>query len=401
MNKKYLGLLASAAAVCVPVMANADGAAAPAGPSLSDVLVNSGITAAGYVSASYNATFNSTDGSSVPGTVPLHAFDSSANSFELNQAALTLSYQPTSGFGGVVNVISGQDAKYINGVYSPGSASDFALTQAFVQYAVGNLTVIGGRFVTMAGEEVIDDSKNANISRSLLFQNLEPLVHTGIRATYKINDQFAATLGVNNSALGSASDVDKHKTVEGNVTFTPSSAITVALTDYYGVDGGSFGTSNVKTNFADLVASWQVTSALLLAANGDYVHSSTEGGSGSNGEGVALYGSYQVIDPIKVSLRGEYMRIKGGFFVQGIDEGIPGDGEGDFTAATQSDVAELTATVDYSAAKNFDVLGEVREDYATSLEFPSGNNTTFGAQKSQGEVLVKAIWKFGTPLPSS
>ena len=71
------------------------------------------------------------------------------------------------------------------------------------------------------------------------------------------------------------------------------------------------------------------------------------------------------------------------------------------STVSQSDVAELTATIDYTAAKNFDVLGEVRDDYATSLEFPSGNNDTFGAQKSQAEVLVKAIWKFGTPVPSS
>ena len=393
MKKKYVGLLASAGC-CLPMMASA------AGPSLSDVLVNSGITAAGYASASYNATFNSTDGSTV-GQVPLHEFDTNSNSFQLNQAALTLSYLPTSGFGALVNVIAGEDAKVINGAFTGGTSSnDFALTQGYVQYAVGNLTVIGGRFVTLAGEEVIDDSKNANVSRSLLFTNLEPLVHTGVRATYKFSDLVTGSLGLNNSANGTSADTDKHKTVEANVTLTPSSAITLALTDYYGVDGGTgSGTSavpNTKSNYLDAVASWQATTALLLAANFDYVHSATTGSGTGNKEGVALYGTYQFNDNWKGSLRGEYARLKpAGFYPNGSPV-IDSSG----AVAADADVAELTATVDYSATKSFDILGEFREDYGTALYFPSGDNTTFGAQKSQGEVLVKAIYKFGTPTGS-
>lgn len=399
MNKKYVGLLASAGC-CLPMMAGA------AGPSLSDVLVNTGITAAGYASASYDATFNSTSGTTT-GAVPLHAFDNDANSFQLNQAALTLSYLPTSGFGAMVNVIAGEDAKVINGAFTGGaSKNDFSLTQGYIQYAVGNLTVIGGRFVTLAGEEVIDDTKNANISRSLLFTNLEPLVHTGVRATYKFSDLLTGSLGLNNSAGGDAygsvyavsSDSDKHKTVEANVTLTPNSAITLALTDYYGVDGGnvvgftSTGApvtlANVKTNYLDAVASWQATTALLLAANADYVHSAASGtgGSTANKEGLALYATYQFNDNWKASLRGEVTRMK------------PLVG---FAAYSSGDADELTATVDYSATKSFDILGEFREDYATKPIFPDSNNTTTGTQKSQGEVLVKAIYKFGTPVPSS
>src|SRR5581483_2407584 len=100
MKKKYVGLFTSAGLACLPVVASA------AGPTLSDVLVNSGITANGYVSASYDATLNSTNGATA-GAVPLHEFDTNSNSFYLNQAALTLSYLPTSGFGGLVNVIAG------------------------------------------------------------------------------------------------------------------------------------------------------------------------------------------------------------------------------------------------------------------------------------------------------
>ena len=405
MRTKYVGLLAVAGVAGLPALAQA------AGPSLSDILVNSGITAAGYVSGSYDATFNSTANATFA-KVPLHAFDTNSNTFELNQAALTLSYLPTSGFGALVNVITGEDAKVINGSYGAGSSGDFALTQGYIQYAEGNLTVIGGRFVTLAGNEVIDDSKNTNISRSLLFTNLEPLVHTGVRASYKVNDMFTGTVGVNNSALSGASqDTDKHKTIELGGALTPSSTISVAVADYLGLDGTK---PNSKNNYLDLVASWQATTALQLVVNGDYVRSigsldtvpsglvagspiSTSDLGSSNGEGVALYVNDQILDSLKGSLRAEYTYFKAS------DTTFGGTGS--------AHVSEVTATLDYSAAKNFDLLGEVRGDYSsrsaagiTEGVFPDSNNLppspTAGFQKGQEEVLVKAIYKFGTPTGS-
>ncbi|MBL6751410.1 MAG: outer membrane beta-barrel protein [Nevskia sp.] len=412
MKKKYVGLLASMGVACVPAIASA------AGPTLSDVLVNSGIAANGYVSASYNATFNSTSGlpAGFPGpSVPLHAFDTSNNSFQLNQAALTLSYLPSSGVGALVNVIAGEDAKVINSAYSNGSnSSDFALTQGYLQYAVGNLTVIGGRFVTLAGAEVIDDSKNTNISRSLLFTNLEPLVHTGVRASYKFDDMFTGIVGVNNSAFGYSSGMGKKpKTVEVGAAITPSSTVSIALADYYGIDS-PLG-PQTKNNFADLVVSWQATSALQFVLNGDYVRSIgsidttpgyilsvADGESGgaftggspegsSSGAGGALYVNYQYNDHWKGSLRGEYLYLKATPTGGSIGSGI-------------AHVAEATATIDYTAAKNFDLLGEFRGDYGSLSGggnnigvFPDGTNSVLFTQKSQMEVLVKAIFKFGTP----
>ncbi|MDR3416885.1 MAG: outer membrane beta-barrel protein [Nevskia sp.] len=414
MNKKYVGLLASAGALCLPSLANA------AGPSLSEVLVNSGITAAGYVDASYDATFNRTGGAT-GGQVPLHAFDTNSNTFELNQAALTLSYLPTDGFGALVNVIAGEDAKVINGSYSPGSASDFALTQGYVQYAHGPWTAIGGRFVTLAGAEVIDDTKNTNISRSLLFTNLEPLVHTGVRGGYKFSDLVTGYLGVNNSAIaGLSQDENKPKTVEVGAAITPSSAVSISLVDYYGVD--KISGTQTKNNYFDIVGSWQATSALQFVLNGDYVRgigsldttpfpvlaNATLGAGGpvtqatkglATGEGLAFYVNNQFNDSWKGSLRAEYTYFKGSPTA--------------YNGSGIAHVAELTATADYSASKNFDLLGEVREDYGSVIApvgalpgdgnigvFPNTANAAGGVQKSQTEVLVKAIYKFGTPTGS-
>jgi hypothetical protein len=374
MNKKYVGLLATAGAL-MPALSHA------AGPSLSDVLVNSGIQASGYVDGSYVASFNK--GNALGGgAVGTRAFDTSSNTFTFNQAALNIGYQPTEGFGGFVNVITGQDAKYINASYGSGS-SDFALTQAYVQYATGNLTVIGGRFVTLSGFEVINSTLDNNVSRSLLFQNLEPLVHTGVRASYKFSDLITGYLGLSNSALsGQGIDNNKQKTVEAGGLLTPNKAISVGLYEYYGFDEGvstnGVGPASQATSLTDLTASWQVIDPLQLGLNVDYkkVYSAGDA-SGGQAYGVAGYINYTILANLKGSLRGEYVKAK-----------APGYSEND---------NEVTLTLDYSPASNFDLLGEVRVDGSANDIYPNGSADPKG---SESDVAVKAIWKFGTPTGS-
>jgi len=72
--------------------------AAPTASSLTDVLTASGITATGYVAASY---YHSN------GDGQYHQFDNKHDTFQLDQAALTLAYQPKEGFGALVNVAAG------------------------------------------------------------------------------------------------------------------------------------------------------------------------------------------------------------------------------------------------------------------------------------------------------
>ena len=65
-----------------------------------------------------------------------------------------------------------------------------------VLQAYGSLTLLGkfsfdfGKFYTTAGAEVIQANKNWLYSRSLLFYAI-PLLHTGARANFKVNDMLA------------------------------------------------------------------------------------------------------------------------------------------------------------------------------------------------------------------
>ena len=55
-----------------------------------------------------------------------------------------------------------------------------------------------GKYVTLLGAEVIDNTGNFNISRSFLFGHAIPFTHNGLRLTYTPSDRFQMNIGVVN-----------------------------------------------------------------------------------------------------------------------------------------------------------------------------------------------------------
>src|SRR5579872_4811652 len=71
---------------------------------------NSDFKLTGYVDGSYNYLVRSNHFTS--GTFD-RLYDVEENGFTLQQAAITAAYQPSQGFGGLVNIIGGRDANAI------------------------------------------------------------------------------------------------------------------------------------------------------------------------------------------------------------------------------------------------------------------------------------------------
>jgi hypothetical protein len=316
------------------------------------------VSITGAIDASYD--WRSTDASSTT----LRFFDVGKNTFSLHQVNLTVAKQPAEGFGGVINVVAGDDANIIGG-----GSDDFDLTQAYAQYATGALTVMGGRFVTLAGAEVINPALNTNASRSLLFF-YQPLVHTGVRAAYKFGDPFTLTAGLSNGQTAAKTDNNSFKTVELQAAVTPFKALTVYLTGYSGNEQPP-GAPNTRVDTLDLVANLTVSDMLSFGLNGDYFNVSvtddTLPGSVET-KGIAGYGNVKFSDKLRLSARVEYIS--------------SGD---DFV-----DESEGTLTLAWSPAANFDLLTEVRgdrasEDIFTKDSAPSGSQTS---------ATVKGIFKF-------
>src|SRR4051812_22277227 len=163
-----------AAAVAI-VLSGASGAAlaedskaSSAMTKFDEMLDSAGLSVSGYVAASYYAS------NGYPGNI--HQFDVNHNTFQLDQAGLQVAFQPKEGFGALVDVIAGEDARLLHAA-EDGNDNSFDVRQAFLQYATGNLTVMAGKFVTLAGGQGINPPPHTKLSPSPLFFHSEPPAH--------------------------------------------------------------------------------------------------------------------------------------------------------------------------------------------------------------------------------
>jgi Putative beta-barrel porin-2, OmpL-like. bbp2 len=344
----------------------ADEPAKPAPGTLAGVLDASGITESGYVAASY---YHSN------GYSTFHQFDVDHDTFQLDQAALTLAYQPKEGFGALVNIGVGEDMRILHAA-EDGNGNTFDVIQGFVQYAAGPLTVIAGKYVTLAGAEVIAPTGNSNFSRSFLFF-AEPLTHTGVRATYAVSDTLNVILGVNNGWNTTSTNYGS-KTGEFGIGWTPNKMFAVAAQAYVGKNE-SF---DAQKTLVDFVGTYNATDSLTFIATFDWGKQEQHfsGDPDLKWNGLALYTNYAISDQWRTSLRVEYLDDKDGF-----------------NTGTPQTLKEATITFGYDPIKSFEVRFEARYDMGnkgtpTFVRRLVEDDTAFA--NSQTGFALQGIFKF-------
>ena len=384
MQKTVLSL-SVAAALAVPGLASAQ---APAVPTLDKILEASGISMAGYIDTAYTHANRNIEAGFSP-----RVFDSYNNDFLLHQVGLQIAKQPKSGFGGLVNITAGKDASVVHSVGSTDSTWD--VTQAYLQYADGPLTVIGGKFTTLHGTEVIWSPSNANYSRSLLFGSV-PFTHTGVRGTFAATDSLNLIAGLNNG-WDQMTDNNKSKTLELGVTATPIKPLSLAASYYGGTEFGSVtdaAGNNIqgKRDSFNFVASYTIIDPLsvgfeyLTVKQKDAVSDGAGGTKDAKYNGYAFYVGYTFIPKWKLSLRAESLDDKDGFRFPGAVTAAAANG----VAITGSKHKEFTATLGWAAADNFDLRAEVRQDKANEAVYLDGMNYS----KSLLTYALQGIYKF-------
>ena len=351
----------------------ADPPAKPAVPTLDQVLEASGVSLGGYIDTAYSHL--SGTGLFTSGTAN-RVFDTEPSSFNLHQAAITVAKQPKEGFGGLVNLTAGRDAKVIH-AFDTNTESQFDVTQAFAQYATGPLTVIAGKYVTMAGAEVIASPSDVNYSRSILFGYAIPFTHTGLRATYAVSDMLSLIAGVNNG-WDDIKDTNKQKTLELGLTLAPTKSLSFSAVDYVGTEqvAGPLDTTQGKRNILDLVGTWTATDKLSVTLNYDYGSQDNAVGGTDKAKwtGLAAYANYQFTDTWRLSVRGEYFNDKNGYRTGVVQKWKEG-----------------TITVAYLPTKSMEIRGELRGDKSDQSSFVKSDGS---ASKTQSSYGVEAIYKF-------
>jgi len=245
---------------------------------------------------------------------------------------------------------------------------------------MNDLNFKAGKFVTLAGAEVIEAKDNWNISRGFLFGYAIPFAHTGVRTTYVFDNGWDIALGVNNG-WDVADDNNGAKTFEGHVGFNGialpgDSSLTVAVNTYIGSEAAD--RNGATRSLADSVITYKTPwKWLTVVYNFDYAHErdALEDGSDGSWYGHAGYARFDLDEELSFSLRGEYFNDDDGLRV---------------VSGTSADYHEFTGTLEYRPWKNLITRFEYRADFASEDVFNDGD----GKGDSQGTVAGQMIVVF-------
>jgi hypothetical protein len=377
---------ALAAAVLLP----AQGALADGG--LSEWLGNSGITASGYLDASFS--YFSYSGENAPRDY---------NSLLFQQAGFTIARQPSSGAGALLEVV----ATPYNSIYVDNYATDrhyylsdgnapgaprLFIYQGYAQYAVQSWTLIAGKFTSICGVENFPSIVNPNVTRSLLY-TFEPITHTGVRATYAQSPALGLVIGVNNGLTGQADESasSSDKVLELAMNVTPASKLFAwSLQGYYGRDISDYG-SETDIFLLDTVFTWNFNSALSAIVTADYSSiDRTSRAPSASWWGVGAYLNDAIDANWRTSVRFEYVEDRDGYLSLApsanyrllvADTGVA------FPRLDEA-LKEGTFTLGYSPEKNLELRFEARYDAPDR----SIANAAF-ARSSQ--LWLDVVYKFG------
>ena len=360
----------------------------------------SSTTLSGYVDTS--AIWNLGSGSQVANRFANTGVDRQ-DGFNVNTIKLQLEKpidEGTWSAGYKVETMFGPDANVMPGALTSGVA--IKQGYAALRAPIGNgIDFKIGQFDPIVGYEVTDSYANPNFSRSLGFNNLEPFGHTGILASYQVNDIIGVSGGVANgdsgfglnggslTASGFASGqsgssfrgmlAESSKVYMGSVVVkAPESAGWLSGSSLYvgAVNGDAKGSKNDPTLLYVGVSLATPIKELTLGASADLLFNG--GGTGALGNSYAnayaFYTGYQITEKLKANNRFEYATSGYGAF-------LPGRAEDKMIGET--------FTLDYALWSNVLTRGEFRWDRSVD-----GGANPFNGQKNDLSLTASIVYKF-------
>lgn len=345
----------------------------------------------GFASSSYSYNFNKpalgTNCGVITGTC-LRIFDVDDNSFKFDVGELVfLKETPDTGdigfrfdltFGFSIPEVEQQGGSSATDPIT--GDDDFDVQQGYVSWKApigSGLQLDFGKFITHIGAEVIEgyDGWNSNFSRSFLFGLAIPFVHTGVRASYDINDQISVMAALVNGVAPGETDNNDAKSLGLQLGYAPTDNIGI-LVNWI---GGNETDNEKLLQIYDLVVDIGVTNELSLQFNLDYgLEENTSlknDGSSSKWWGFATIARYDVNKWFSMNMRGEYLN----------------DSDGWATGMISTNLWEFTLTPEFRIHDNFVFRVEYRHDEASSPVFEDEDGT---GKDSQDTVAFNALVYF-------
>jgi hypothetical protein len=341
----------------------------------------------------------------------LRAYDVLSNEFSLNQASVIFDHPPDSDagrrWGGRLDLQFGQATDTLQGnpLNEPRPEIYRNIFQAYGTYVLPigkGVSVDFGKWSSSLGIEGNYTKDQIDYSRSYWF-NFLPFYHMGLRTSIPLNDRFSINYWLVNGT-NQVEATNGFKDQLFGFTAKPRKTLTWTMNYYLGQDhpdrmpAANCGPIPVqpglcftairpapdgRTHIFDSYATWQATSKLTLALEGDYFiqrlwqnaapgHSSAP----SHTDGGAAYVQYQLTPKLALATRAEYMSDRGGLF----------------SGLTQA-LKENTVTLDYQMADGFLMRYEWRRDFSNQPSFLSDVQSVLS--KRQNTATVGLIWWWG------
>lgn len=341
----------------------------------------------------------------------LRAYDVLSHAISLNQASVIFEHAPDVAagrrFGARVDLQFGQATETLQGnpLNEPRPQIYRNIFQAYGTYVVPigkGLTVDFGKWASSLGIENNYTKDQMNYSRSFWF-NFLPFYHMGVRANYRFNEALAVNYWVVNGTqqtepfngfkdqfVGLA--IQPHKTIAWNVNYylgqEHPDVIPVPNTGVVPLQPGlSFEpirpAPDGRLHIFDSYVTWNTTSKLTLAVEGDYViqrlwrhEAPGRSAAPSHVNGGAVYARYQLTPKMALAGRAEYLSDRGGMF----------------SGVTQA-LKEDTLTLEYKLADGFLTRLEWRRDFSNQPYFFTDRQGVL--KKDQNTATVGLIWWWG------
>jgi len=312
------------------------------------------------------------------GDAQFRNFDTKHNQFALSMAQVWIAKAATSDSrtGFKVKLNFGPGSTLIN-AYEPGT-NEFIqnIEEGYLTYLapIGKgLQVDVGKFVTQHGAEVIEAKDNWNYSRSLLFALAIPYYHSGVRATYAINDKVTVMGNIVNG-WNNVVENNSAKTIGAQVIVKPVPALSIVQNYMAGAEQANDSDGGWR-RLSDSIVTYTISPAFSVMANYDY-GTDMVAGQRVRWQGIAGYAKAQLTKWLADSPRMEWY-----------------DDPSGFTTGTVQALREATGTIELKPSDALLWRIEVRHDFSDEAVFkmPDG-----ALKKSQTSIGFGVLYSFST-----
>jgi hypothetical protein len=246
-----------------------------------------------------------------------------------------------------------------------------AVPQAYLEVAVGDLSVKVGHWYTTIGYEVVPTSGQFFYSHAYSHQYAEPFTHTGALATYKVGEQLTTHAGLHNGW-----DIfDRFSERLGGIGgFSWMNAEEDVSLMFSVTSGDEFNFDGIYTNrtMYSAIASLKFNDRLenVLAHDHGWQKDFFAPGVDAEWYGLTNYVFYTLNDCWKLASRQEWFRDDDGTRVTGVRPTNPITG-----ASFVGDFYEITAGLNWTPTANLRVRPEVRWDWFEGAGLPYDDGT--------------------------